>query len=532
MSATKRAATWLALTGLVGAAAVTSTVTASAASVELPVYAVRSAGLSLEQATALQRAFGLKSVERDQDGSVSFTDEATYLKVPGLDKGAGRPDEDGLPTHETQLDVEALKQLRAVPTDVAVKKVQEALRGAGLLPANAVASATNTTFDVVGTDGSVVVSAPLDTAVSFAFSLDGIPLEGGGAKVRVALDGQGAVSGLVYSTRDLVKVGTVKSLDLTEARTRCAKVFAADTQITGVSYAYDAPALSEKPTRLEPSIRCAGTDPNGATVQPVTLPAAVDGKLPEPGPTQPPRTETGGGVSAQWIPRIDVGSEGTGRCAGLPWTANDVNGFNNQFTSRGIPVQYSWLDQNAWERDFKDPAFAGGWDQLYADDVDLSYWHGRGSPTGFSFAGCSSNTDTFLSNRDARWGNRDLEWISLFTASILQTSAGGQNWAQRWGRAFNGLHQINSFETVSYHHASHGARYGNYLLRNRPAPMKVRDAWAQASIDTQPPWVRWATMGPIGYSWIANYNDYFWNKGPVGPDTLPTVGFWRISGWS
>ncbi|ONI86035.1 hypothetical protein ALI22I_25140 [Saccharothrix sp. ALI-22-I] len=62
--------------------------------------------------------------------------------------------------------------------------------------------------------------------------------------------------------------------------------------------------------------------------------------------------------------------------------------------------------------------------------------------------------------------------------------------------------------------------------------IKVRDAWAQASIDTQPASVRWATTGSIGSGWQANFDDYFWNKGPVGPDTLPTGGFWRISGSS
>ncbi|GAA1354755.1 DUF6345 domain-containing protein [Saccharothrix algeriensis] len=535
MSTTKRAATWLALTGLVGAAAVGSPVTAGAATTELPVYEVKSAGLSPEQAAALQKAFGLRGVERAEDGSVSFADEATYLRVPGLDHGTGEVDEDGLPTTRSQLDLEALKQVRAIPTDSAAKRAQEALRGIGLLPGNATAHAAHTTFEVVDANSRVVASAPLDTAVSFAFTLGGVPLEGAGAKIRVAYDGRGAVTGLTHSTREVAEAGTVPVLDLTEARGRCAKVLTGDVRLTDVSYVYEAPALAEKVARLEPGIRCSGVGPDGAAAQPVTVPAAVDAALPEPGPDQPPRAEAGG-LAPQWTNRVDVGSEGTGPCAGLPWTATNVNGFNGQFTSRGIPVQFSWLNANAWERDFKDPAYAGGNDQVYADDVDMTYWQGRGAPTGFSFAGCSNNTDTFLANTEARWGNRDVEWMSLFTSSILQGSAGGQSWAQRWGRAFRGLHQINSFDTASVHSKAHGSRFGNYLLR-KPflwwnKPMKVRDAWAQASIDTQPSWVRWATMGPIGPSWTATYNDYFWGKGPVGPDILPTGGYWRLSGTS
>ncbi|MFD1151308.1 DUF6345 domain-containing protein [Saccharothrix hoggarensis] len=540
MSTTRRrATTWLALAGLTGAVAITgATATASAtgtsAAAELPVYGVRSAGLTPDQAAALQRAFGLEDVHLAEDGSVSFADEATYLHVPGLDRGAGKPDEDGSETTLTSLDVDALSRLRAIPVEDATGKALETLRGAGLLPANATPTAAHTTFEVVGADTKPVLSAPLDTAVSFAFTLDGVPLEGPGAKLRVAFDGQGAVSGLTYSTREVVEVGRVPVLTLDEGRERCAKVLGASVRPTGVSYVYEAPPLSEKVDRLDPGFRCDGVNSDGAAVQAVIVGAAVDARLPQPGPVDPPREE--GSLAPQWTNRIDVGSEGTGPCSGLPWTANNLSTFNNRFTAAGVPVQFSWVNHNAWERDFKDPVFPGGQDHLYADDVDMTYWQGHGSPTGFSFAGCSSNTDTFLSKDEARWGNKDVEWMSLFTCSILQASSGGQSWAARWGKAFRGLHQINSFDTVSYHSAVHGGKFANYLVRQPflwwNKPMKVRDAWAQASIDTQPASVRWATMGPIGGGGLANFDDYFWNKGPVGPDTLPTGGYWRISGTS
>ncbi|MFE9743301.1 DUF6345 domain-containing protein [Saccharothrix saharensis] len=533
---TRRAGTWLALTGLMGAAAITgsaATATAAAAA-ELPVYAVRSTGLTQDQAAALQRAFGLKSVQLAGDGSVAFADEATYLRVPGLDLGAGKPDEEGAETVQTALDVESLRRLRAIPAEDATKRALESLRGAGLLPANATPTAGQTTFEVVDANQKAVVTAPLDTAVSFAFTLDGVPLEGPGAKLRVAFDGQGAVAGLTHATRDVVKVGSVPVLTLDEGRERCAKVFGQSVRPTGVSYVYEAPPLAEKVEKLEPGLRCDGVNSDGAAVQSVIVGAAVDARLPEPGPVDPPREE--GAFTPQWTWRVDVGSEGTGPCSGLPWTANNLNAFNNRFTAAGVPVQFSWVNHNAWERDFKDPVFPGGQDHLYADDVDMTYWQGHGSPNGFSFAGCSSNTDTFLSKDEARWGNKDVEWMSLFTCSILQSSAGGLSWAARWGQAFRGLHQINSFDTVSYHSAVHGGKFANYLVRTPflwwNKPMKVRDAWAQASIDTQPASVRWATMGPIGGGGLANFNDYFWNKGPVGPDTLPTHGYWRISGMS
>ncbi|MGM1058888.1 DUF6345 domain-containing protein [Saccharothrix sp. Mg75] len=536
MSTTRRrGATLLTLSGLLGAAALTGAAagTASAAD-ELPVYAVRSEGLTQEQAAALQRAFGLKSVERTPEGVVTFTDEDRHLRVPGIDRGAGQPDESGQATNQTQLDLTAIRGLRAVPTADAVKRVDETLRGIGLLPAGAVASASHTTLDITDTGGNPVVSAPLDTTVAFAFSLGGVPLEGPGSKVRVSLDGTGAVTQLTYATRAVASAGLKPVLTLDQGRQECAKALG-DTALGPVDYAYPSGPLGAGATQLEPFFRCQGAE-TGESAPVLYVPAVVGSPAPPQDPAVPPRSRaaSAGDVGAQWTTRTDVGSSGTGTCQFLPGVPADITGFNNRFTSAGVPVQFSWTGANAWEQDFKDPAFAGGQDHLYADDVDLTYYHGRGGAFGLSFAGCSAVTDTTLRNTEARWGNRDAEWMSLYTPSLLQATASGQAWWQRWGPAFRGLHQINSFETGVVQSSAFGSRYGNYLLRrpflNFLRPMKVRVAWAQASIDTQPAWVRWSTMGPIGSSWIANFDDYFWGRGPVGPDTLPTVGYWRISG--
>lgn len=536
-----RGAAVLALTGLLGTAALAGATAGTASAADgLPVYAVRSEGLSQEQASVLQRAFGLRSVERTPEGVVVFTDEERHLRVPGIDRGAGAPDESGEATTLTQLDLAAVRGLRALPPEDAAKRVAETLRGVGLLPANATPGASHSTLDVVDANGATVVSAPLDTTVTFAFTLGGVPLEGAGAKIRVSLDGAGAVTQLTYATRELVQEGVKPVRSLDEGEKACAEALRG-VPPASVGYAYDAAPLGSGVKRLEPVFRCQAADgDDGAAV--FHLPALVDAKAPEPDPAVPPRASAASGdVGARWVTRVDVGTSGTGTCQGLHGVPGDVNGFNGRFTAHGIPVQFSWTGANSWEQDFKDPAFAGGQDHVYADDVDMTYFRGRGGPFGLSFVGCSSVTDSALRNTEARWGNRDAEWMSLHVPSLLQGTSLGQSWAQRWGRAFRGLHQINGFDTnvvqsgpFVVQPTTFGSRYGNYLLRrpflNFLRPMKVRVAWAQASIDTQPSWVRWATMGPIGANWIANFDDHFWGRGPVGPDTLPTLGFWRISG--
>jgi hypothetical protein len=520
----------LALSSLVTAGAVG---VATADATELPVYGVKSSGLDQEQAQKLQRAFGLKDVQRSEAGAVSFADEQRYQYLPTVDKGQGRPDEDGNATTQTALDTEAIKRIKTIPTEEAAKRAQEGLRAAGVLPDNGTPSAQYTTFELSDANGRNALTANLDTSVSYTFQLGGLPLEGEGANIRVSFDAQG-VTAVSHAARTYDKAGTVKVNDLAYGAKLCQKYLGASVK-PEVSYVYVAPPLEDKIDKVEPSFRCAGRNDDGGAPQAITLPAAVGAELPQPGPGQEPRPEQQFKSQAAGT---QVGSEGTGNCAGLPNTAANIGTFNTEASGHGIARDFSWLDGNAWESDFKDPMFAGGDDNNWADDVDLTYWQGHGSGTGFYFTGCSNHTDNKLANTDARWGQNDVEWMSLFTCQILEDSTGGQTWAQRWGQAFRGLHQINSFTTVSYNSANHGGKFGHYMWRSPflwwNNPMKVRDAWAQASIDTQPASVRWATMGVYlpASGGLGNYNDYFWGKGSVGPDYASTGLFWRISGAS
>lgn len=501
----------------------------------LPVYQVRSAGLTPNQVAALGKALGLRRVDRAADGSVRFAAENGFLAVPTKTTGRGE-DEDGNLTTTTVLDLPALKKLRPISGKKALDRVKRALTSARLVPAGGRAKASNTTLRTVDAKGRPTASAALDTTVGYSFTLGGLPYQGPGAKVRVGFDARGAVTSLAYSTRTLVKSGSVRVLDSAAARQRCAEGLGDAVRISGAVPAYFAPALSVELATLEPSFRCSGVNGDGSAAQVVFVPAAVDAVLPEMPAPPPPRAE-GAAPSARAFHVADVASEGTGPCSGLAHTGENLASFNGQFTGNGIPVEFSWNDQNAWEDDFKDP-LNDGHDSSWTDHVDMTYWQGHGSPTGFSFSGCSSHDDSFLANTDARWGNGDAEWMSLFTCLILAQNSGGQQWWQRWGPAFDGLHQINSFHTISYHSASHGGTYAHYLLRSPflwwNNPMPVRSAWAQASIDDQPSDVVWASMGVIGAGGSVNLNDYFWGKGPVGPDVPASgiTGYWYLSGSS
>ena len=533
-----------------GAILVTATVATQAAAQptkpprRLPVYTVSKAGLTADEGTRLQRAFGLKNIAVDEAGVARFLDQEGFLKVPTVavppQDVKHEEGEDSKPLFEA-FDVDAIRRIKVPDAKYALAAAAKSLRAAKLLPEGAQAVATPTRIEIVDAQGKGLADQALDIAVSYRFKLGRLPLEGPGAKVRVAYGPNAEVTQLIVATRRLVAAGQVAVVDDQQGRKRCADWLdgeqPAGRKVVAADLAYYAPPLSEKIKRLTPSYRCRLQDESGAVSQVFFVPAAVDAKRPPRPEPQPPRKAEGAQAAPRSIGRVDVGSEGTGPCSGLPCTGTNVAGFNNRMSSAGVPVQFTWLDANAWEDDWKDPSL-GGHDSDWVDDVDMAYWQGHGWPFGFSFSGCSSIDDASLVNTDARWGNRDAEWMSLFTCLVLAEEDGGQRWWQRWGPTFQGLHQINSFHTVSYHSCQHGGIYADYLMRTPflwwNQPLKVREAWAQTAIDDQPADVVWASMGPIGAGGLVNYNDYFWGKGAVGPDVPPgqITGYWRLSGGS
>lgn len=263
------------------------------------------------------------------------------------------------------------------------------------------------------------------------------------------------------------------------------------------------------------------TDANGVST------TAVSQNLPVAGV----ETEYRDYVAAKSTSRVDVGTEWVGNSQGLGGSSANVAGFVNRFQSAGIPTQFNYGEYAAWERDFKDPAFSGS-DDKYVDDVDMTFYTGHGNPTGFTFSG--NRDDGFLANTEARWGQNDLEWLALATCLVLNADDGNQQVVNRWGNAFQGLHTLLSYSTISGDNTREGAIFSEYMLRNPflwwNQPMKIREAWAQTAIDVQPSSVVYSMLGVVGRNGVSSYNDYFWGKGNVSPDLRGSdiTAFWII----
>jgi hypothetical protein len=244
-------------------------------------------------------------------------------------------------------------------------------------------------------------------------------------------------------------------------------------------------------------------------------------------------TPGGGGFGKLAVGPTDVGIEQTvdeWQCA-----QDSAIGFKNVMASKGVPTAFDWRGWAAFEKDFKSQAL-GGWDHMYVDNVDAQWYTGHGWSGGFTFK--SSVDDTQVTPADARWGDRDLEWMQLESCQVLRDTNGSHDYFGRWGGAVDGLHMLNGFHTNAYCvGGGTGGTFAAYLFPRQilfwtlPA-LTVRNAWAQMAIDKEPNDVVYRSMGNIGPGWVTNIGDHFWGQGSVGPDISAAgrIGQWSITG--
>ena len=214
--------------------------------------------------------------------------------------------------------------------------------------------------------------------------------------------------------------------------------------------------------------------------------------------------------------------------------AAQQSGFNARFDSDGVTRRFNWTGINAWEKDFKEGG--SSLDYLYVDNADIVFYIGHGNGGGFTFE--SNHDDGNLTYTDAAgaWGDIDLEWLALLSCEVLKADYGGQRWWQRWGPSFDGLHLLLGFETNAHDWPAFGGTFADWTLGKHIGPfilpaMPVRLSWFLAKAEQQPAADIAVAMGVIGPAGLSNYNDYFWGKGPVGPDVRggDIHGYWRVT---
>lgn len=204
----------------------------------------------------------------------------------------------------------------------------------------------------------------------------------------------------------------------------------------------------------------------------------------------------------------------------LPWPAANTRGFMETLGDAGVKRNYAFGEQLAYETDWVDPDLrATGSDDMYADNVDIFWFTGHANGDRFLLSDGASHDDRSVAYNDVNWGDRDLEWASIAACGPLQQTTGAGELQSRWGPAFQGLHILNGYATVSNDGDREGRTFASYLVgAGDAAPKTVRRAWSLMAIDAQGPSVIHGSMGVIGAGGLSTINDFFWGHGSVGPD--------------
>lgn len=209
---------------------------------------------------------------------------------------------------------------------------------------------------------------------------------------------------------------------------------------------------------------------------------------------------------------------------GIEWV-NKYNGYasdlhNNDDNAKGFYTtldgirEFDWGDDNAWDQDFEEKNVGSppaGTDEIYADNVDICFFSGHGSPSGPSF-GRRDRDDGRARFTELKLGNRQLEWIIFDACQVLNEDGV----FDRWVRTFHGLHYILGFHS----NTSDSPRRGRVFAENLNRGWTVREAWIRACEETEGSSVEWAYLRADSPG-TDTYNDHWWGKGYVSPDPNP-----------
>lgn len=159
-------------------------------------------------------------------------------------------------------------------------------------------------------------------------------------------------------------------------------------------------------------------------------------------------------VCAEWV------NEYHGYKKNLNNNDENAQGFYNELSGDSYwSGAFIYGDDLAWESDWKDPSREGH-DDVFVDNAHFAFFSGHGSMTGFYFG--TEHDDHKLSNSDALWGNKNMDWITIDACKVLRD----EWWSHvtwRWGDAFEGLHLICGFHTTTHDVKNRGSIFAKRM---------------------------------------------------------------------
>lgn len=395
----------------------------------------------------------------------------------------------------------------------------------------------------VNYDITIAVQSDVKTQQEF-------PIIGGGGKFQVTFGDSGKLIGYQGLWRDIVEAGTKQYNVIPKAKADAQFLASAkklsDTIDANSTIAYFSAPYGEFQEVLYPVYVYDGTAKVGnETIQlrrsyvPATEFGPINTFVPENLPARKPDPPAVRHRSLR--PRtlddgiFEAGTEWLGVPYGLSNTEKNAKGFRDQLVAGngGWKINFNFGNDLVWESDFN------AQDDLYVDSVDFLFYTGHANQNGWlatvpstgatqmvhhSIVGTSPGSPGDL------WGQQDLDWMVIAACGPLQDAAfisGGGSAFDRWRGAFDGLHIMFAYGTVSGDTDDEGHR----LIKYAQGGAKLIDAWFRTAKELQGGSVIVTAMWAKG-SQGDSRDDHLLNYGYVSGDNVGIDQTTRTFMWS
>lgn len=376
-----------------------------------------------------------------------------------------------------------------------------------------------------------------------------IPIIGGGGKFQVTLGDAGNLIGYQGLWRDIVEDGTKQYTVIPKAKADKQFLSSAkqlsDTIEINSTIAYFSAPYGQSQAVLYPVYVYDGTAKVGNEViqlrrsyVPATEFGPIDTWVSE---QLPPRKPNGPAVRHRSLrPRsaddstLEAGTEWLGVPYGLRLTEKNAKGFRDQIVAGtgGWNINFNFGNTLVWDTDFTthDDTWADAVDFLfYTGHANQNGWLANSPDTGVTKVVDFSTVGSFPGSPGDLWGQQDLDWLVIAACGPLQDDAfisGGHSAFDRWRGAFDGLHTMFAYGTVSADTDDEGRR----LIKYAQEGTKLVDAWFRAAKELQGGSVvvtaMWA-KGVNGNSRDDHLPGYGYVSGDnVGPDQTTRSFMW------
>jgi hypothetical protein len=290
------------------------------------------------------------------------------------------------------------------------------------------------------------------------------------------------------------------------------------------------------PNIMVPATR-SGDSPASTATTPSTK--RMKDERPRPGSTDPEHSEEARIGSFSSKPGFEVAASWIGTSDGLLNAEANVTGLLDALVADDWVVNFNWGDADALHSDWNVNR-----DQ-WADATDLIFYTGHAKLDSWKLVSAVQNIPdvllfqklTYMDAASYPFGAQDLEWILIAACGPLQDRTinpspnNDENAIERWRGAFDGLHILLGYGSVSFDYGEEGRRFATHALEGQT----IIDSWFRAAAETQPPTNgRPEPNGPNVYAgamWAEDsaatspVNDHLWGHGSVAPDPKSPIRF-------